>query len=338
MFNRRPIFSEMPQMSERRLPLWYNPIAKNVFPLLRQKTSLQQTHSVMKITLSLLFAPFAVLLFVSCGDGFSKKIAALEQQLAETDDPNVAATLFETYQEAVKAHPGKHADNLRYLTKAAELKFLREKDAVTAVRLVNDGIKTHGAGQDLAEPMSVLARVWRLYQHKAAPDMSKNPDDIDLTRYNLERNTHWLDSCLVRLDRDMGGATVADRSKAEKFLQVAEGYATLIQTADPNKFASLNMMAAGLARTIGEPNTALRFYYHVAEKMPTHRDAQVALLMMGIIYEDELQDLDKAKSTYEEFLRRYPDGSEYTNDVKTSLENLGIPLEERVKRMEQNQE
>lgn len=290
----------------------------------------------MKITRLLLFSLPFVLLITSCGEDFSKKIAALEKQLAETNDPAVANALVETCQAAVKAHPGRHADNLKYLTKAAEIKLLRDRDVVTAVRWTNDALKTHGAGQDLAEPIALLARVWRAYQHKATPELSKNPDDIDATRLNLERNTAWLDSCLVRLDREMKGGTNVERPNAEKFIQVAEGYATLIQAVDPNKFAALNMQAAGLSRTIGEPNTALRFYYHVAERMPNHRDAPFALFMMGTIYNDDLQDLDNAKKTYEEFLRRYPD-NDFAEDARKSLQNLGIPLEELVKQFEQNQ-
>ncbi len=292
----------------------------------------------MKIFQSLPFLLLSSVLLFSCGENFTKKIAALEQELATTNNPVIADSLFRTYQAAVAAHPNKHADNLLYLTKAAEIKFLRNREAVTAVRLVNDGLKVHGEGQGLAEPIGLLARIWRVYQHKAAPDLSQNPDDIDLTRLNLERNLHWLDSALVRLDRAMGGVAVTDKSKADQFIQISEGYSTIVQAVDPKKFVELNMKAAGLAKTIGEPNTALRFYYNVAEKLPTHPKAPTALFMMGFIYENDLKDMEKAKSTYEEFLKRYPNDPDYVDDAQNALQFLGIPPEEIIKQFEQNQQ
>lgn len=290
----------------------------------------------MRIFQSFLFALFFGLILSACGEDFSKKITALEQKLAASNDPAVAEELCNTYQAAAQANPGEHAQNLLYLTKAAEIKFLRNKDAVGAVRLVNTALKEHGDDQDLAEPIGLLARVWRLYQHKATPDFSKEPDDIDLTKLNLERNLFWIDSALIRLDRTMGGATVTDKSKADMFLQLSEGYATLVQTVDPNKFADLNMKAAGLAKTIGEPNTALRFYYNVAEKLPTHAKAPTALFMMGFIYENDLKDMTMAKSTYERFLQQYPSDPDYADDAQNALQYLGIPPEEIIKQFEKN--
>lgn len=292
----------------------------------------------MRIFKSFLFALFAGLILSACGEDFSKKIAELEQKLAVSNDPAVAETLCNTYQTAAQANPGDHAKNLAYLTKAAEIKFVRNKDAVGAVRLVNTALKDHGEGQDLADPVSMLTRVWRLYQHKATPDLSKEPDDIDLTKLNLERNLFWIDTALARLDRGMGGATATDKAKAGLFLELSEGYSTLVQTVDPNKFADLNMKAAGLAKTIGEPNKALRFYYNVAEKMPTHAKAPTALFMMGFIYENDLKDMAQAKTTYEEFLKRYPNDPDYVDDAENALKFLGIPPEEIIKQFEKNQQ
>ncbi len=285
---------------------------------------------------NLLSAVAACLVLVACGKRYESKILELEKQLSDNAHPNVVEQLLALYEEAVQAHPDRHEDNVRYLSRAAELKFLQMRDNVGAVRLAARAIREHGKGQDLAEAAGVLARVWRLYKHRAAPDLSKNPDDIDRARFLLEQNTRWLDSCLARLDRQLLSANEPDRQLAEKFLQIAEGYAVLIEEPDPNKAANLYLQAGGLARSIGEPNAALRFYYYVAENMPQQRNAPFALFMMGIIYEDDLKDLDNAKKTYESFLRRYPNEPEYTDDVQAALKNLGTPLEDLIKRFEQN--
>ncbi len=275
-------------------------------------------------------------MWAACGTPYEKRIQALENQISSSADPKVVAELIALYQEAVSAHPARHNDNARYLTRAAELKFTNERDNVGAVRLATAAIRDHGVEADVAEAAGLLARVWRLYKNRATPDLSRNPDEIDLMRLTLEQNTRWLDSCLHRLDRQLLSANEPDREKAEKFIHIAEGYAILLENPDPTKAAQLYAQAAGLARSIGEPNTALRLYYYVAENMPQQRIAPLALFMMGIVYEDDLKDLDNAKQTYEEFLKRYPDDPEYADDVQAALKNLGTPLEELIKRFEKN--
>ncbi len=292
----------------------------------------------MRIALFPAFALFSLLFFLACAEDPVKQIPALEAHFAATNSTGAADSLLQAYQAAVKAHPDKHAENLHYLSKAAEIKFLRNKDAVTAVRWLNDGLKMYGAGQNLTEPVGMLARVWYAYQYKATPDLSKNPDDIDLMRANLEQNLPWLDSSLARLDKVMGGAATNGniKSAAEPFLQISEAYATLVQNTDPDKQAGLLMRAAGLAKTIGDPNKALRLYYNVAEKMPNHPKAPTALFMMAFIYENDLKDLDKAKSTYEDFLKKYPNDPDYTDDVQSALKFLGMPPEEIIRQFEQH--
>ncbi len=284
----------------------------------------------------LLYLAAACTVLAACGTSYEKKIQALESQIAESADPKAVAELIALYQEAAKAHPDRHADNARYLTQAAELKFVNERDNVGAVRLATAAIKDYGARADVADAAGLLARIWRLYKNRATPDLSRNPDEIDLMRFTLEQNTRWLDSCLARMDRQLLAANEPDRALAERFIQTAEGYAIVLESPDPNRAASLYAQAAGLARSIGEPNTALRLYYYVAENMTQQRSAPLALFMMGIIYEDDLKDIDRAKQTYEDFLKRYPNDPEYADDVRAALNNLGTPLEELIRRFEQN--
>ncbi len=288
------------------------------------------------IAKKLLYIVVAVALLTACGKSYEAEIQALEKKLSEKTDPQSIAQLIALYEEAAQAHPNRHSDNVRYLTRAAELKYEYVRDNVGAVRLAVAAMKQGAQDQDVADAAGLLARIWRLYKNRATPDLSKNPDDIDQMRFTLERSTRWLDSCLARLDRQLLAGSEPDRKTAEKFLQVAEGYAILVEDPDPNKAARLYVQAGGLARSIGEPNTALRLYYYVAENMPQQASAPFALFMMGIIYEDDLKDLDNARKTYESFLKRYPNDPEYTDDVQAALKNLGIPLEELIKRFEQN--
>ncbi len=140
------------------------------------------------------------LLFPACKPDPVKQIHELEKALEIAYSPGKADSLEQLYLAAVKAHPEDHLANIHFLTKAAELKFLRKKDAVGAVRLIDQALKDHGTQQNLTEPIGLLARVWYAYQYKSTVDLSKKPGDIDQMRANLEKNLVWIDSSLSRLD------------------------------------------------------------------------------------------------------------------------------------------
>lgn len=285
----------------------------------------------------LLFLTLLSLAFGACKNDPVDKIPALEQALAASYSKGTADSLVDLYLAAVKAHPDNHAANIQYLSKAAELRFTRSNDPLNAVRWLNQALKDHGKGQNLVAPVTQLTRIWNAYQYKSTPDLSKNPDDIDLMHANLDQNKAWIDSSLVALDKEMGGAIVKDKSKADVFIEVAEGYAALLQSSQLDKSVDLLLKAAGLAKSIGNPNKAIQLYYKVGEKMPQHSKAPTALFMMAFIYENDLKQLDKAKSTYELFLQRYPQDPDYADDAQNALKYLGMPAEEIIRQFEQQQ-
>lgn len=272
----------------------------------------------------------------ACQQDPASKIPALEQALETAYSPGKADSLVDLYLAAVKAHPTKHAEDLHYLTKAAEIKLLRKNDHVGAARLLDKALIEHGNGQDLSETITVLTQVQHAYLYKSAPGLSRNPDDIDQMHANLSKNLQWIDSSLVRLDKEMGSPAVQDKAKAELFIEVAETYAAFVQNSNPDKSVDLYLKAAGLAKTIGNPNKALQLYYNVGEKMPEHYKAPTALFMMAFIYENDLHQLDKAKETYEDFLKRYPNDPDYADDAQNALKFLGKSAEEIIREFEKN--
>ena len=59
--------------------------------------------------------------------------------------------------------------------------------------------------------------------------------------------------------------------------------------------------------------------------------------MMGFVYENDLNDLVKAKATYEAFLQKYPNDPDFADDAKTALTMLGRSPEDIIKEFEQKQ-
>lgn len=289
----------------------------------------------MKKAFYLFVATAMCLTWSACKKDPAKQIQALEAAYAMSNSDAAADSLVWAYQDAVKAHPEKSAENMEYLSKAANIIFRHQKNALGAIRLLNEGLKKYGEGQNLTDPIGLLAEIYYAYQFKTTPNLSRNPDDIDMMRENLEQNTMWLDSSLARIDKDFGGAAVIDKSKAEPYLQISESYAMVMEGKDVNKQVNILMKAAGLAKAIGEPNRALRLYFNVAEKLPDHPKAPTALFMTAFIYENDVKDLEKAKSTYELFLERYPNDPDYVDDATQALKFLGMSPEEIIKQFEQ---
>lgn len=275
-------------------------------------------------------------LFFACKSDPATKIPALEKRYETTNSPGLADTLIQLYQDAVKIRPERTADNLHYLSRAAELKFLVQKDELTAAQWLNGAIKNYGEGQNLTEPIGVLMRISHAYLYKNAAKLTTSPDDVDEMQATLRKHYVWIDSCLVRLEKEMGSPVVTDKKKADAFIEIAETYATMLEKSNPDKKVDLLLMAGALAKTIGNPNKAVQLYYNVGEKMPDHPKAPTALFMQAFIYENDLQDMEKAKAAYELFLERYPNDPDYADDAQTALKLLGKSPEEIIRQFEQN--
>lgn len=295
----------------------------------------------MKQILPLVLSAFVLLLLAQACDKRmveDKQIARLEKELETNFSNSKVDSLLTLYPAAVLKHPKDQATNFRYLIKAAELQYNNKSDAKGAYQWLNEALAKYGQGQNLTEPITLLARIWIARQYRAAHTIYLDPDDMDRIRVTLEKNQNWLDSSLVRLEKAMGTPVVTDKAKANQFIEIAESYATVLQAINPNKHADLLLKAAGLARTIENPNKAIQLYYMLGEKIPSHPKAPTALFMMGFVYENDLGDLAKAKSTYEEFLKRYPNDPDYADDAQNALKLLGKSPDELVKEFEKQQQ
>jgi hypothetical protein len=267
------------------------------------------------------------------------EIARLENALEKNFSNAVADSLVALYLQSVSAHPDDTTRNLQYRIKAADIQFAKQKNTVGAVRILNDAVKQYAAGsQDKGELFGAMARIWTAYLYKSTPDLSRQPEDIDEMHANLLNNLAWIDSSLYRLDQKMmdnsrpGDLNLAD---ADAFIEISEAAAALQkEKQQPDAYVRILMQAAGLAKSIGNPNKALQLYYQVESQFPEHRQAPAALFLSGFIYENDLGDLDKAKAVYQDFQKRYPNDPNYLDDVQVSLKNLGKSAEELIREFE----
>jgi TolA-binding protein len=97
------------------------------------------------------------------------------------------------------------------------------------------------------------------------------------------------------------------------------------------------LRAAALAKAAGKPAKAVELYERVHTEMPGHPKAPMALFMSGFVYENDLGDLQKAKSVYERFLQEYPNDQDFADDAGSALKLLGKSPEEIVREFEKIQ-
>lgn len=92
--------------------------------------------------------------------------------------------------------------------------------------------------------------------------------------------------------------------------------------------------AAEVVRALNEPKRAAVIYEAIHTKYPTWSKAPEALFMLGFTYDEDLGNLEAAKTTYERFLALYPDNV-FAESTPMLLNNLGKSDEEMLRQLEQ---
>lgn len=85
--------------------------------------------------------------------------------------------------------------------------------------------------------------------------------------------------------------------------------------------------AAEIYRIQGDPLRAVSCFHQVFTQYPLSEKQPVALFMEGFLYENELNDLLKAREKYQLFLANFPNHP-LQKDVRFSLDNMGKSAEE----------
>lgn len=86
--------------------------------------------------------------------------------------------------------------------------------------------------------------------------------------------------------------------------------------------------AMQFATKAGDTDKAIELTDQLVKDYPTYRNAPTALVMLASeVYDSQLHDLDKARTTYERVIREYP-GSDWAESAAKLIEFLGMTPEE----------
>lgn len=106
---------------------------------------------------------------------------------------------------------------------------------------------------------------------------------------------------------------------------------------EDERAADYFLKAGNLAKSLNDWKKAAEVYKNFFNDFQTHPKREESLYLLGGIYDFWLVEKKNAKQTYEHYLKIYPNG-EYAKEVESSLRLIDVPLNERVKLFQKENE
>ena len=124
---------------------------------------------------------------------------------------------------------------------------------------------------------------------------------------------------------------------SENVIQLVDAY-LLFAKQNPNDQQTPEFLFKALDVAVGVnaegPQKAIDIADVLIEKYPDFEMTPMALFIKGFVYENMIGDLQNAEMTYRHFIEKYPN-SPIVEDVKATLENLGLTPEELIRKFEE---
>ena len=124
---------------------------------------------------------------------------------------------------------------------------------------------------------------------------------------------------------------------SENVIQLVDAY-LLFAKQNPNDQQTPEFLFKALDVAVGVnaegPQKAIDIADILIEKYPDFEMTPMALFIKGFVYENMIGDLRNAEMTYRQFIEKYPN-SPMVEDVKATLENLGLTPEELIRKFEE---
>ena len=124
---------------------------------------------------------------------------------------------------------------------------------------------------------------------------------------------------------------------SENVIQLVDAY-LLFAKQNPNDQQTPEFLFKALDVAVGVnaegPQKAINIADVLVEKYPDFEMTPMAMFIKGFVYENMIGDLQNAEMTYRQFIEKYPNNP-MVEDVKSTLENLGLTPEELIRKFEE---
>lgn len=271
-------------------------------------------------------------------------ITALEKEVETNASSDNIQALVEAYEKYVADHPDEMETNAQLLHKAAFLQYSNHRFA-SAVKLLKEAILKYYKAAKTPDNALFLSSIFKNQMNneqvgdaayyaflEAFPKHEKAAyirDSILTAPIDIDRE---IDSLRMRIYDE--GSNKYDSGVANDFIGICEVKGLFLP--DNPRAPELLYEAARTAGYIRSFPKAVELYDWVYTRYPEYDKSSQALFMMAFTYDNEMRNVEKAKSLYEEFLKKYPN-DDFADDAQVLLQNLGKSEEEVLKNLQTNQ-
>lgn len=146
-------------------------------------------------------------------------------------------------------------------------------------------------------------------------------------------------ACHSKTDKEMFDAA-QQKDNAKNYSEAVKDYQKLADEYPESELTCKGLFKiAAMYQAAAVPNISkdeslkksIEFYKKVYDQFPKSDEAPKALFMCGFIQANELKQMDAAKSTYQEFLKKFPT-HEMAASAKLEIDNLGATPEDILKK------
>ncbi len=127
---------------------------------------------------------------------------------------------------------------------------------------------------------------------------------------------------------------VLNAESADKLIEAYMNYAKKFPNDEMSPDFLFKAVDISVAYNALNPQKTIDITNVLINNYPDFEMTPMAMFIKGFIYENQMQDYEKALDTYHQFLERYPNNP-MAADVQSTIKNIGIPLDELIKTFEQ---
>ncbi len=161
--------------------------------------------------------------------------------------------------------------------------------------------------------------------------------DASALTEKLGSSTIGIDTMLARLSTQFFMKDGKQEMNKEAILSY-QNAAEIRAMISPDEESVKKILSAGeAARTMREYPKAIGYFDMILQKFPNMKGASQALFLKAFTMDNDLKQIDRARSIYQEFLQKYPEDG-FADDVQFLLQNLGATNEEIIQRFEKADE
>ncbi|MFL5763080.1 MAG: tetratricopeptide repeat protein [Bacteroidia bacterium] len=156
----------------------------------------------------------------------------------------------------------------------------------------------------------------------------KTQEKIEMKKADQKEALH---NSILRIEGEMHRTDQLNNVLAGQAVKAYDDYASMYP--DDSLAPDYLFKAAEITTATKQYPQSAGYYEKIISDFPKYRLLQECYFMEATVYDQYLNQDDKARKIYEKFLSIYPD-SHYAADVKAAISNLGKSDEELIKEFE----